>query len=279
MDLTDLTITNEPKSKRRAGRRGIVKSRRFQAKLLTYLTADPLWQLGQAGQALRPVWITYTASHEMGRAFTANLRGGRKAKITGSADVLELPKSAPHRWLSERCCGGATVTTAYLPELFELDPGESVERVAFVLMPPRRWLERQARALEPEFGGDAEDVARAALFAAFLDRRSPLPLIHDLRFQLQLYRAALDAPWTQAPRSERHARGGLWVSASHACGLDAPQLVNVAHPQFEAFLKAQTARYFHQEIAHGTHRLRPDCRLLPYPSSPPRQLRLDLAVA
>ncbi len=275
MDLPTLTITHERKSKGR-----VVKSRRFSATLLTYLTADRLWPLGQAGQAMRPVWITYAASHEMSRAFTANLRGGRKAK-TGRRDdeVLELPKSAPHRWLSERSGGSATVTTAYLPELFELDPGEPAARIAFVFMPPCCWLERQSQALEPEFRDAATDVARAALFAAFLDRRSPLPLVHDLRFQLQLYRAALEASWTQVPRTIRHGEGDLWAASPGACGLDAPRLVDVSHPDFEAFLKAQTAKYFHKEIAHGTNRFGPDRRLLPYPERAPQQLCLDLAVA
>ena len=208
----------------------------------------------------------------MGRAFTANLRGGRKAKVgRGGNVILELPKSASHRWLSQRSADGATVTTAYLTEFFELDPGEPTERIGFVFMPPRRWLERQAEALEPEFRGGALDVARAALFAAFLDRRSPLPLVHDLRFQLQLYRAALEEPWTQGPRTLRHGEGDLWAAYPGACGLDTPRLVDVNHHDFEAFLKVQTARYFHKEIAHGTHRFRPDCRLFtlsPTPSSP-----------
>ena len=274
MHLADLTIAYERTSKAR-----VVKSRRFQASLLTYLTCDPVWDLGQAGKAQRPIWITYAASHEMCRAFTANLRGGRKAKVSGCGDVLEVPKSAPHRWLSERAADGVTVTTAYLANVFELDPGEPQERLAFILMPPCRWLEHQADALAAEFRDDAKDVARAALFAAFLDRRSPLPLIHDLRFQLQLYRAALEEPWTQAPRAERHGRGALWISSSDVCGLDAPRLVTVSYSTFETFLKAQTACYFHKEITRGTHRIRPDRRLLPYPQSPPRQLCLDLAVA
>ncbi len=275
MDFPTLTITHERKSKGR-----VIKSRCFQAKLLTYLTADRLWALGQAGQALRPVWITYAAPHEMGRAFTANLRGGRKAKLRPAAnEVLELPRSASHRWLSQRSQDGATVTTAYLGELFELDPGEPACRIGFVLMPPLSWLERQAETLEPEFGDDATDVARAALFAAFLDRRSPLPLVHDLRFQLQLYRAAVEASWTQAPRALRHGEGDLWARSHDACGFDEPRLVDVSHSDFETFLKTQTANYFHKEITHGTHRFSPDCRLLPYPEHAPRQLRLDLEVA
>lgn len=275
LDFPTLTITHERKSKGR-----VVKSRRFQATLLTYLTADRLWALGSAGQAMRPVWITYAAPHEMGRAFTANLRGGRKAKLSpGSNETLEMPRSASHRWQSQRSQDGATVTTAYLGELFELDPGDHVGRIGFVLMPPLGWLERQSEALEPEFRDDATDVARAALFAAFLDRRSPLPLVHDLRFQLQLYRAAIEAPWTQAPRVARHGTGDLWARSPGACGFDEPRLVDVSHSDFETFLKTQTATYFHKEIAHGAHRFGPDCRLLPYPERPPRQLRLDLEVA
>ena len=93
MDLRDLTIAYERKMKGRA-----VKSRRFQASLLTYLTCDPLWDLGHAGKALRPIWITYVASHEMARAFTANLRGGRKAEVSGFGDdVLEVPKERARR--------------------------------------------------------------------------------------------------------------------------------------------------------------------------------------
>ncbi len=48
MDFPTLTITHEPKSKGR-----IVKSRCFHSTLLTYLTADRLWALGQAGYAGR----------------------------------------------------------------------------------------------------------------------------------------------------------------------------------------------------------------------------------
>ncbi len=276
MDFQTLTITHERKSPK--GR--VVKSRRFCATLLTYLTADALWPLGQAGQALRPAWITYAASYEMARAFTANLRGGLKAKTGAVAgDALELPKSAPHRWVVRRTDGGGAVITAYLGALFELDPGAPAERIAFVLMPPRGWLHRQAAALAPEFGEEALDAARAALFAAFLDRRSPLPLVHDLRFQLQLYRAALEASWTQGPKDTRYGAGDLWAVSPDACGLDTPRLVSVRHADFEAFLKAQTASYFAKEIAHGQNRFRPDCRLLPYPERPPRQLCLDLAVA
>ncbi len=274
MDFPTLTITHERK---RGGR--VVKSRRFSATLLTYLTADRLWALGQAGQAQRPVWISYAATYEMARAFTANFRGGSKARIGHDEETLELPKSAPHRWIVRRTEGGGAVITAYLGGLFELDPGEPAERIAFVLMPPLSWLDRQARDLAPELGDDARDTARAALFAAFLDRRSPLPLVHDLRFQLELYRAALEAPWTQAPRTLRYGEGDLWAVSPESCGLDSPRLVDVSHSDFEAFLKARTADYFRKEIARGQNRFRSDRRLLPYPERPPCQLRLDLAVA
>ncbi|MCP4118661.1 MAG: hypothetical protein GY737_25360 [Desulfobacteraceae bacterium] len=193
--------------------------------------------------------------------------------------MIELPKSSPHRWLTQRCDGRTTVTTAYLPKIFELDPGQPEDRIAFVFMPPRAWLERQADVLAPEFGDDAIDVARGALFAAFLDRRSPLPLVGDLRFHLQLYRAAVDAPWTHEPKAPRDAQGDLLAVSPGACGLDAPRLVHVTHQDFEAFLKSQTATFFHKEIADGKNRFRPDCRILPYPQRPPRQLRLDLEVA
>ncbi len=275
MDFPNITISYERKAKDGS----VAKSRCFDATLLTFLTADRLWPLGQAGQAMRPVWITYAAPHEMGRAFTANFRGGLKAKVgprygTGN-DTLELPKSSPHRWLTQRCDGRTTVTTAYLPELFELDPGQPEDCIGFVFMPSRVWLESQTDALTPEFGDDAIDVARGALFAAFLDRRSPLPLVNDLRFHLQLYRAAVDASWTHEPKP----RGHLIAVSPDACGLDEPRLVHVTHSDFETFLKSQTAKFFHKEIADGKNRLRPNCRILPFPQRPPEQLRLLFEVA
>ena len=266
MSFPNLTIQKDPpKNGRRAG---IAKGRQFTVTLLGYLCADSMWDLGR-GKTKRPVWIAYTGADQACRAFTANFRGGRKAKASG--DRFEIPKSAPHRWSVERQ-GETAVTVAYLPEIFELEPAVHPNSVAFAFMPPRWWLDQQAETLRGEFSTDSLDVARAALFAAFLDRRSPLPIVHDLRFQLELYRAALEEPWTRTPPAYSHE--GL-----DACGLDSPLFCHVSHKTFEEFLKGRANTFFAEEIRHGKNRFRPDCRLLPYPSRAPQQLQLDFAMA
>ncbi len=166
------------------------KSRAFSARLLGYLTADALWDGGCSSSPRRPVWLSYFGTEQETRAVTANLRSGRTAEAGNLS--FELPRKSGYRWLSQPLAGGV-VMTAYLPALFDLEPVTPfVEEVRFVLAPPRWWLDGQAAALAADFGEDARDVARAALFAAYLDRRTRLPILADLRFQLRLYRAALE---------------------------------------------------------------------------------------
>jgi hypothetical protein len=188
VSFPDLVLTREGRGRSR--RRRPRKGREFRVTLLGYLEAP--WELSRAERVTRPVWIAYAGPDQACRAFTANFRAGRKAECFGTD--LQVPKSAPHRWVHHRH-GDATVTVAYLPELFHLDPAVPPDRIEFLFMPPAWWLERQAELLRPELGGDAFDAARAALFVAFLDRRTSLPVVHDLRFHLQLYRAALEKPW------------------------------------------------------------------------------------
>ena len=52
--------------------------------------------------------------------------------------------------------------------MFHLEPvGPLPQEVRFVFAPPSWWIEEQAEALAAEFGEDAPDVARAALFCAY----------------------------------------------------------------------------------------------------------------
>lgn len=219
--------------------RTTLKSRTFRARLLGYLTADRLWALGTTGgSAQRPVWLAVFGTVGEAKPFAANLRAGRTAKIE-RAGALQIPKSSGHRWVTQAVPEGV-VTVAYLAELFHLEPPVPfTEAVRFVMAPARRWVDREAESLGAEFGADARDAARAALFAAYLDRRTPLPLLRDLRFHLQLYRAALDEPWLVAPQDDLDATARGFA----CCGLDAPVLCTVDLPTLGEFLTAQTAAF------------------------------------
>jgi hypothetical protein len=153
------------------------------------------------------------------------------------------------------------VTVAYLPELFHLEPaGPVAGHVRFVFAPPRWWVAEQAEDLALEFGEAAPDVARAALFCAYLDRRTPLPLIHDLRFHLQVYRTALATGWIYPLSTDRGAV--LRGRGAEAAGLDAPLACSVDQDDLADFLIQQTALY-HEEIHLGTTRVAAGRRLLP----------------
>jgi hypothetical protein len=253
------------------------KSRAFSVQLLGYLLADSLWESKRTGGALQPVWVAYLGTDQECRAFTANFRAGRAADA--GSDRFQLPKKAPHRWVVQRV-PDASITVGYLPELFHLDPAGPVgEQVAFVFAPPRAWIDEQAALLEADFGDEAPEVARAALFAAYLDRRTRLPLVHDLRFHLQLFRAALEADWLSEPAASAYSGGVLVADGAAACGLDRPIACSVAQDELAEFLVVQTSHFHREEIRRGKTRIASDRRVLPYPDGAASQIRLDFAVA
>jgi len=250
------------------------KTRIFSTRLLGYLTADALWNVPRSGDLLRPVWLAYLGTDREAHPFTANLRAG--ARATAGREVVQLPKRAPHLWSTQKVPGGI-VTVAYLPELFHLDPASPFdEQVRFVLAPPRGWIEEQAALLAPELNDAAADAARAALFCAFLDRRTPLPLVHDLRFHLQLYRAALDAGWTHRPPDSPYGRGVLRARGTEIAGLDEPLACCVDQETLRAFLIEQTDLY-HRGLRGAGARGRGSRAALPHPlPDPPHALGVPL---
>jgi hypothetical protein len=271
MDFSTLTIRTEPKKNPEA------KTRTFSVQLLGFLTADSFWEPGGNGSTLRPVWIAYAGTERESNPFTANFRFGRKAGTTNEA--LEIPKRAPHRWTFQKVPGGI-VTVAYIPSLFHLDPlALGDDPLRFLFAPPRWWITEQAQTLAADFGVEAEDAARAALFCAYLDRRTPLPLVHDLRFHLQVYRAALAAGWLHELSRSRGGREVLVGRGAEASGLDAPVACSVGQSALADFLIEQTQLYHQEEIRRGKTRIAASGRLLPYPGEAPVQLRLDLALA
>lgn len=266
MEFTTLTIE---KTERKKGKK--LKTREFSVSQLGCVFADQFWELGWSEKTMRPAWVAYAASEQEARAFTANFRAGRKAKR--NPYPLEIPKSASHKWMTQKV-GEATVTVAYLPELFHLDPCVPPKDIRFLFMPPTWWLDAQEAELRADFGEQARDVARAAYFVAYLDRRSPLPMVHDLAFHRQLFEAAQKEDWVKPLKQGGTTLG--WQGVTR-CGLEAPLACGAMHAAFETFLREQTRKYFEQEIKHGQTRLGADRRILPFPKRPLEQLCLDFA--
>ena len=265
------TISIEPKK----GKKGRV----FRAFLLNYVTADHAWDCGSS-ETSRPVYVAYTASEQEVQAFTANLRTGRRAVVRNEYGhdqaKVELLKTAGHRFAVQRA-NGAAIVTAYLPELFTLDPGLVPERIAFLLTPPAWWVDRQVDAppLRRFPVEERRELVIAGYFAAYLDRRTPQPIINDPTFHRQLYRAAQEQPWFARPSGSTHKPGAVFVYPEEAVGLELVALVDVSHATFEQFLRAETTTYYRNEVPnHGTTRIASRRRLLPDP--PPAGVQLGL---
>ena len=261
------------------------KSRSFSVQLASFLIADRLWDPPTLNAARKPVWMTLIGSQAETTAFVTNFRGGAKAR-GGRYTVYQLPKRSEHRWSQETLQLGefpAVVTTAYLPDLFELEPRSPVAldgQVQFVFAPPKHWVLDQARQLVSDYQDDALEAAEGALFAAFLDRRTPIPLVGDLRFRLRLYRAAREQDWLVEPEpSERVHCTWAFGKRFATIGIRSPLVCSVGQQRLTEFLAEQTALYRQEDLPHGTHREPQDSGLLPFPHAPAPQLCFDFAVA
>ena len=248
------------------------KGRTFEAILLAHVEADRLWDGGSTSpDAIRPVWMMVGGSESEVKAFTANLRCGKKA-ILGNAthyrrkeQEYEILRSAGYQVTFQKVTSGM-VATLHLPELFRLDPGMvDPEGVRFCILPPAEWTRSQS--FDPAvvthvqalgFDKPAEEIVSmiplAALFCAYLDRRTHCPLVSDMRFYLQIFLSALNqgiASWSTDPQA--YYRDSPWGCHKHlgfketdtsVVGLLPGVACMASHENLETFLAEQVDVYF-----------------------------------
>jgi hypothetical protein len=232
VNLLSITPPEEAQEKKARRSRYQPKGRIFRVVKLAHVVADGLWEGGSAStEVTRPIWLKVAGTETELRPFLANIRKGRKAELEVRGHVarnperFELLKSGGYLYTWQRGldAAGACAVSAYLPELFLLDPGMvDPAGVKFVCLTPRWWADAEDqrlaadtelctrlwghwRALSRITGDDAavppgfeltiEDVVclipQAARFAAYLDRRTRRPIVQRPEFHLQLYLAAL----------------------------------------------------------------------------------------
>lgn len=254
------------------------KGRVFSALVMGYMEANALWDLGASGEAVRPVWFTFVTSDAQARPFLANLQTGRKCQTDTrhGKRSFELMRSAGYEWVQQRVRGGSTVVTAFLPDLFRLDPGMvDPLGIKFIAAPSIDWMTEHRKQIHVE--GDlvaflkracpflghqerwgasvpsAEEVAPmlplASLFCAYLDRRVRFPLLGDPRFQMQLFLACL-----QAKLARFSVERDVWGHAGDAslfkaegmkdCKLTEPVSFKAKHEEFGTLLAEQVALYY-----------------------------------
>lgn len=241
MDSWQLVIEPQAAAAATTRRRGTPpKSRRFQVSYLAHICANGWWSGGQAtADATRPVWLVCAGTERATRPFVANLQTGHRAALVpyrpdqaltpSPVARIELLKSAGYRFLWQRLTGGSdgplVLVTAYLPELFVLDPGMiDPEGIAFLALTPTWWAEQERAALAHDtatrttvvahlkaLAGRGRDTWRgftpetwldllpqAVHVVSFLERRTPRPLVSTPAFTLQLFLAGLEQGiWTR----------------------------------------------------------------------------------
>jgi len=263
------------------------KSRAFSVRLIGYIIANRLWELGSGASdtCLRPVWLAFTGTTQECRAFQANVRTGRKIRRMKETDrwgkeQLEIPRSARFRFLQAPGPGDTAVVTAYLPRLFDLDPPSTEEpRIDFIAAPSTAWVRSQVPAARELLGDDLPDeeaieVATSAVTTAYLDRRTGLPLVKDIGFHRQLVAAALEEKLlTPLTNIVYGSKVGIFPG-QQIPGLERPTLCRASHGQIEELIKTQTALYFEEDIERGKIREPSPGRILPHPGPASQQLSL-----
>lgn len=255
--MLDLIITTEGES----------KGRSFRASLLAYVEGSALWSGGATSDNTRPIWCMIAATDAESGPVMANLRSGYKASIIGAeksygrnkkTDKLEMLKSAGYEFAAQRHPQG-TVWTAYLPELFKLDPGMvDPTGVKFAMLPAAGWCPQPSndvlahvQELHPSRTlADLGPIARLGpLFAAYLDRRSRCPMIPDPRFYAQIavefcrVGVATFAPDGSYDKKWHRGKLGYDETDVEAVGLLPGMAMQASHETVEAVLAEQVGLF------------------------------------
>jgi hypothetical protein len=210
------------------------KGRSFSAIHLAHVKASRLWSEGQTNTSLtRPVYASFMGSDNELKAFVANLMLGNEAIVqNGPRGGFQFLKSVGYKWIWQREEEGS-IATAFLPDLFLLDPGlVDPQEAKFILLPPKKWASEQQIDAEPiveyvrklplyqklsatttldwknqvvERKPDLTDetlvamIPTAYLFAAYLDRRIRAPIPSSGKFFVHLLLTCLEnqlATWS-----------------------------------------------------------------------------------
>ena len=119
------------------------KTRAFSVTLLRCLSW-PAYRHGTGksyGATLRPVFLDFCGSESEHRAFVANLRMGRAAKIGDSSETLELLRSEPYTYAPPQRSAAGIRQIVYYGDLFDLEPKTpSQDTVEVAVMPPASLL-------------------------------------------------------------------------------------------------------------------------------------------
>lgn len=237
------------------------KGRSFQAEGLAWVKSSRLNP--HNSEDIRPIWLMYGATEESSRAFTANLRLGRCAEFDDGKKGIVLLKSSKYVFRHQRCSAGV-ITTAFIPQFFQLDPGMvDPLLISFCILPTAAWLEKRRSYFTPDLYAYAEFVLSlyrsensevrdkvvhlSPLLAAYLDRRTRCPLVADPKFHIQLLAACASANLLSFSRDNYLSE--YEEAGTESVGLLPGLAFHSTHLVFEKLLAEQTQLYY--EIQRG----------------------------
>lgn len=241
------------------------KSRRFEFEVVGYLSDRSLMPDG-ASDVTRPLFLVAAVDHASMTPVRANLMLGRKfGNKTGrrsySTDRFELLKSEGYRFETQKHAEGSFLT-AYLPTPFAMDPGfVDPQSISFVILPTQTWLAECASTRQKEIEAareyvqpyikdadfDASFVAQISpLFGVYLDRRTRVPLMHDLRFysrlMVELHKSEHLRVATRFERTLKSSLGELGYGQAVSMRMEHEAFETVAAKVTKDFLKETNDR-------------------------------------
>lgn len=256
---------------------GSEKGRSFRAELLAYATANSLWEIGAGAEhdKIRPVYALLACAEAEASAVIANLRMGRKAKISDSSSSLsqeiEFLKSAKYEFKAQRFAEGVIVQV-YQHDMLRFDLAMvDAERVSFILLPSiadlapvsevavqhvKRWAERlrQTRTTIPNEADISAIVSLSYLWAKQVFTRARGPIPKDVRFFSQALAAMLDqgAATFATPKSYgwqssgfgRRDHFGFDTWGLDRVGMGPALCIHAKHNDVDALLAEQVAIYY-----------------------------------
>ena len=242
------------------------KGRSFSAELLAYAEADSLWESGgtSAASVHRPIWAVIGGSELEMKAFLANLLTG---KVASHAKHLkfEFLRSVGYAHHTVKIGGGA-VTTLYLPELFNIDPGMvDPDHVRFVVIPPKAWVDAQhfdlaeARSIlealddTPWKASDSEVhelLAEGVLFLSYVDRRCRYPIPFSPVLGAWLVKLCQRYGYLHRDGCLSYGRGAFKVVDAAKVNVLAGFAFSASHEALGDILSAEIKHWF-EVVGHG----------------------------
>ncbi len=216
------------------------KTRSFEARLSGTIITTLLQGYKQDDRLVTPAMALLTGDEASLRAVVANLRQGRKLWLTDRQrssrasknpyPSLEFPKSAKFKFLWQHHDEGSIVQI-YNPDLIDQDSGMvDSDSIRFIAPVIKHWADEQRPLIEKNdphlfkwaksrleqywtrssYNEEVWDrranslVYAATTFCLYADRRSRVPIMPSLRFQVTLFLECLKAGVVRYPGNETY---------------------------------------------------------------------------